>query len=148
MSRPGRVPSGGGTRAEQEIILVYDKHCPFCDHYCRLVRIRENVGRLTLVDARQPSPVMDSITRAGLDIDQGMVAIVAGERYYGADAMHALALLSSRSGAFNRFNAWVFASRRRARWLYPLLRHCRNGLLKLAGRKKVNNLSRAGNERF
>lgn len=133
---------------EKEIILVYDKQCPFCYHYCRLVRIREHVGRLTLVDARQTSPVMDRITRAGLDIDQGMVLIVDGAIYSGADAMQVLALLSSRSGRLSRFNAWVFASRRRARWLYPLLRCCRNGLLKLAGRTKVNNLSRPGNEHF
>lgn len=133
---------------EQQAILVYDKQCPFCEHYCRLVRIRRNVEKFTIVDARQPSPVMDRITRAGLDIDQGMVLILNDELYYGADAIHALALLSSRSGPFNRFNAWVFASRRRARWLYPLLRGCRNTLLRLLGKSKVNNLAQPGNARF
>lgn len=131
-----------------DVVLVYDKQCPFCDHYCRMVRIRQAVGHLELVDAREPSAVMDEITRAGLDIDQGMVLKMGGRLYYGADAIHALSLLGSRSGLFNRFNAWVFSSPRRAQRLYPLLRACRNVLLKCLGKTKVNNLSLPGNERF
>ena len=81
-----------------EIILVYDKQCPACDAYCRLVRIRDTVGDLRIVNARERSEVMDEITAHGLDIDQGMVLKMGGRLYYGADAIHALALISSRSG--------------------------------------------------
>lgn len=132
----------------QEIMLVYDKQCPFCDHYCRLARLRESVGSLTLVDAREDSAIMDEITEAGLDIDQGMVLKMNGRLYYGDDAIHMLALLSSRSGAFNRINYWLFRSPARARVLYPMLRACRNLLLKLLGKTKVNNLALRDNERF
>lgn len=133
---------------DRDIVLVYDRQCPFCEAYSRLVRLRESVGRLRLLDAREPSPEREAITAAGLDIDQGMVLVVDGHYYYGDDAIHVLALLSSRSGLFNRINYWVFSSHRRARVLYPLLRVCRNFLLKLLGKKKVNNLSRPGNDRF
>jgi hypothetical protein len=44
--------------------------------YCNLARIRADVGDLKLVDARDGGPVMEEITRAGLDIDQGMVVKV------------------------------------------------------------------------
>jgi hypothetical protein len=39
----------------REILLVYDKECPLCDAYRRMVRIRESVGTLRLVklDIRQ-----------------------------------------------------------------------------------------------
>lgn len=131
-----------------DAILVYDTQCPFCDHYCRLVRLRDAIGELTLVDARQESEVMEEITQAGLDIDQGMVLKLDGRLYYGDDAIHALALMSSRSGLFNRFNHWIFRSRRRARWLYPWLRRCRNLLLKLLRKTKVNNLSWPNNTHF
>lgn len=134
--------------AGQEVVLVYDKQCPFCDHYSRLVRLRESVGTLMLLDAREASREMELITAAGLDIDQGMVLKVGDRLYYGDDAIHALALLSSRSGLFNRINHWVFSSHQRARVLYPLLRMCRNLLLHLLGKTKVNNLSRPGNDRF
>lgn len=131
-----------------EVLLVYDKQCPFCDYYCSLVRLRESVGQLRLVDARVPSDVMQEITDKGLDIDQGMVLKVGDQLYYGADAVHALALLGTRSGWFNRLNYWVFSSAVAARALYPLLRSCRNLFLHFLGRSRINNLGSAGNHRF
>lgn len=134
--------------AAPEVLVIYDKQCPACDHYCNLVRIRESVGRLVLVDARLGGPVMDEITAAGLDIDQGMVVKVGKEFYYGADAMHALALMGTSRGFFNRVVFWAFRSRRISRILYPILRAGRNLLLKALGRSKINNLGISGNDRF
>lgn len=131
-----------------DILLVYDKQCPACDFYCKLVRIRESVGRLVLVDAREGGPVMDEITAAGLDIDQGMVLKVGDTLHYGDDAIHALALMGTRSGVFNRLAHWTFRSPGRARVLYPILRACRNLLLKLLRITKINNLDIPGNDRF
>ena len=134
--------------AAPEVLVIYDKQCPACDHYCNLVRIRESVGRLVLVDARLGGPVVDEITAAGLDIDQGMVVKVGKELYYGADAMHALALMGTSRGFFNRIVFWAFRSRRISRVLYPMLRAGRNLLLKALGRTKINNLGVSGNDRF
>jgi predicted DCC family thiol-disulfide oxidoreductase YuxK len=134
--------------AGDPILLVYDKQCPACDLYCNLARIRADVGDLTLVDARDGGPEMEEITRAGLDIDQGMVVKVGTQLYYGADAIHALSLMSTRTGFFNRLAFWSFRSRRAARILYPVLRAMRNFLLKLLGKTKINNLRVAGNDRF
>lgn len=134
--------------AREPILLVYDKQCPACDFYCNLARIRESAGRLVLVDARDGGPIMDEITAAGLDIDQGMVLKVGGTLYYGSDAIHMLSLLGTRSGVFNRLTFWAFRSRRVAAVLYPVLRFFRNLLLKLLGRTKINNLEVPGNERF
>lgn len=130
------------------IFVVYDKQCPACDYYCNMVRIRESVGRLELVDARDGGPIMDEITARGLDIDQGMVVKVGDELYYGADAIHVLALMGTNRGFFNRLAYWSFRSKGVSRILYPVLRACRNLLLKLLGRTKVNNLRKPGNERF
>lgn len=133
---------------KEEILLVYDKQCPLCDNYCRVVRLRESVGELKLVDAREPSPVMTEITARGWDIDQGMVLKMGEQLYYGSDAIHALALISSRSGVFNRFNYWMFKSRTLSRIFYPILRSFRNLFLKLLGRTKINNLKLENNARF
>jgi len=130
------------------LLLVYDKDCPACNNYCQMVRIRESVGELQLVDARDPSPVMDEISAAGLDIDDGMVLKMNDQLYYGADAIHALSLISSRSGVFNRLAYWVFKSRRVSQVLYPILRFGRLVLLKLLRRSKINNLNVTGNDRF
>lgn len=132
----------------KEILLVYDEECPVCDDYCRRVRVEDSVGRLRLVNARESSAVMEQITAAGLDIDQGMVLKLDEVLYYGADAIHALALISTSSGFFNRFNHWLFRSKARARVLYPALRAGRNLLLKILRKTKVNNLGMPGNRRF
>src|SRR4029453_17323880 len=130
------------------VLLIYDKQCPACDYYCNMVRIRESVGRLVLVDARDGGPVMDEITARGLDIDQGMVVKVGKELYYGSDAMHVLALMGTNKGFFNRMAYWAFRSRAASKVLYPILRACRNLFLKILGKTKINNLGVAGNERF
>ena len=132
----------------REVLIVYDKQCPACDYYCNLVRIKESVGRLVLVDAREAGPLMDEITSRGLDIDQGMVVKVGDELYYGSDAIHVLALMGTNRGFFNRLAYWSFRSRAVSRVLYPALKACRNLLLKTLGRTKINNLQRSGNDRF
>ena len=131
-----------------EILIVYDRECPACHYYCQLARIRESVGELKLVDAREPSAVMDLITSQGLDIDQGMVLKMGEELYYGADAIHMLSMLSTRAGFFNRLAYLAFRSRRAARLLYPVLRFFRNLLLKLLRKTKIDNLGLGGSPRF
>lgn len=130
------------------IVLVYDKECPACDNYCQIVRIREDIGELVLLDAREPSSVMDEFTALGWDIDQGMVLKIDNRLYYGSDAIHALALISSRSGFFNRMNYWLFKSKTLSHIFYPALRSLRNLLLKLLGKTKINNLRLDNNQRF
>lgn len=125
---------------DEELVLVYDEECPVCSNYCRVLRIREGVGRLTIINARDDSEIMAHITDQGFDIDQGMVLKMGNEFYYGSDAIHALALISSRSGVFNRLNYWIFKSRILSRIFYPVLRFLRNILLKILGKTKINNL--------
>lgn len=132
----------------QPILLVYDKQCPACHYYSQLVRIRESVGELQLIDARQDTEILREITQHSLDIDQGIVLKMGGQFYYGPDAIHALALISSRSGIFNRLSYWMFRSKTLSRYLYPVLRSMRNLLLKVLGKTKINNLNVDGNERF
>jgi predicted DCC family thiol-disulfide oxidoreductase YuxK len=120
--------------------LVYDDECPVCRTYCRYARIRETVGELRLVDARQPGPLMDEITAAGLDIDQGMVLKFKDVVYYGADAIHMLSLLSTRSGVFNRVSFLLFGTRVGAQLLYPAGKAFRNVLLKVLGIGYIRNL--------
>lgn len=132
----------------EEILLVYDRECPVCNAYCQVVNIRESVGDLRIVDARENSKVMEEITSQGLDIDQGMVLKMGGQLYYGADAIHALAMIGSRSGIFNRINYWIFKSKTASSILYPSLRFFRNLLLKILGKTKINNLKIDGNNKF
>ena len=134
--------------SREEILLVYDRECPACNAYCQVVQIRESVGDLRIVDARENSEVLKEITSQGLDIDQGMVLKMGNQLYYGSDAIHTLALIGSRSGAFNRINYWIFKSKTASKILYPILRFFRNLLLKMLGKSKINNLGVEDNDTF
>ncbi len=133
---------------KEPILLIYDKQCPLCDAYCRWTRIRDSIGEIKMIDARHDSEVMAQITEEGLDIDQGMVLKMDGVLYYGTDAIHTLALISSRSNFFNRVTYHIFKSKRLSRILYPVFRFGRKILLRILGLTKINNLQLENNEFF
>ncbi|RBP49614.1 DCC1-like thiol-disulfide oxidoreductase family protein [Arenicella xantha] len=126
--------------------LVYDGECPVCRLYCESIELESSAANLMLVDARQDHELIDEVNKAQLDLDQGMVLEVDGSLYYGAQALHALAGFGRRSGVFNQINYWLFKSESRANRLYPLLRALRNGLLKVRGKPKINNLEQPNND--
>lgn len=130
------------TADSAELILVYDGECPVCNYYRRMLRLRETVGELQVVNARDDSNIMRDITEAGFDIDKGMVLKMHGQLYFGADAMQAISLISSRSGIFNRINYYLFRTPVVARFLYPVLVAGRALLLRLLGRKPIDNLAK------
>lgn len=131
---------------KEDIWLVYDGECPVCKTYCKYIRIREAVGTLHLVDAREPGELMDEITRMGLDIDQGMVLKFKGAIYYGPDAIHMLTLLSTPSGVFNRINYYVFSTKVGSQIFYLLGKTFRTLLLKLLGISYIENLKKDSNK--
>ncbi len=131
-----------------DIYLVYDRECPACEFYCQRVDVSPAAGKLIRVNARRDSSLMDEITSANLDIDAGMVLKKEGTMYYGSDAIHQLALLSSKTGLVNRLAHTLFRHPRIAKLLYPVLAACRNLLLKALRRTRINNLGLIDNERF
>lgn len=131
---------------KEDVWLVYDGECPVCKTYCKYIRIREAVGTLHLVDAREPGELMDEITRMGLDIDQGMVLKFKGAIYYGPDAIHMLTLLSTPSGVFNRINYYVFSTKVGSQIFYLLGKTFRTLLLKLLGISYIENLKKDSNK--
>lgn len=121
-----------------KVWVVYDGECPFCSRYASLVRLRDAMGTVELVDGRRGGPLVNEITAAGLDLNRGMVLKVGGRLYGGAECIHRLALMSSRSDGFNRITATIFRSPTAARLLYPLLRGGRRAVLLLLGRSRMD----------
>jgi predicted DCC family thiol-disulfide oxidoreductase YuxK len=117
--------------------LLYDGECPFCSRYVRHVRLRDAVGHIKLANAREHPTLVDEVQRLGFDVDTGMVLKLDGNYYHGADCIHALALLTTPSGWFNRLNSVVFRSATISKILYPVLRAGRNLTLRLLGRTRL-----------
>ncbi len=125
------------SEAPTGVAIVYDGECPFCSAYVRLVRLREAVGPVELIDARSGHPLVAEAARRGFDLDEGMAMRIGDAWLHGGAVMHRLALMSGPSGTLNRLHAWIFRDARRARLLYPPLRAMRNLTLRLLGRRRI-----------
>ena len=115
-------------------LIIYDGECPFCRNFARLIRLRQAVGPVELLDARSGDARVLAYQRQGYNLNLGMLFVWRGEIHYGGDAMHMLARLSTPVSWFNRLTALLFSPRIAARLAYPLLNLCR--LLGLALRGK------------
>ena len=111
--------------------LVYDGECYFCQHYARLLSVREAIGELALVNARDGGPLVDEVRVLAHDLNDGMALKMGGRWHFGNDALHMLALLSDRRGVFGMVNRLLFGSPRTARLAYPVLKLGRRALLRM-----------------
>ncbi|MDX2263818.1 MAG: DUF393 domain-containing protein [Hyphomicrobiales bacterium] len=125
------------------IEIVYDGACPFCTGYARLIRLREAVGPVRIIDARSDHPLVAEIAAAGHDLDKGMAAKFGGRLYFGDECVHLLATLSEPKGVSNRLMC-LLRSRRLARFAYPIMVGCRNVALFALGHGKINSGARRG----
>lgn len=125
-------------RGQKAITIVYDGECPFCASYVKLLRLRDAVGPVRLVDARTDDPAVRRVQEAGFDLDDGMALLDGDTIWHGEDCINRIALMSTSSGLFNRINAAVFRSPGASKALYAVLRGGRNLALRLMGRKKIN----------
>lgn len=116
------------------LTLLYDGDCPVCKNFVRHMRLKQDIGDLRLLDARQPSDERSRVEVMGLDLNKGFVLFVGEEVYYADRAMQTLALMSSRSGLFNRLTYHIFRHVGLSRVLYPMLATGRLILLRLLGR--------------
>ena len=106
-----------------------------------LYRIRQNVGRVHMIDARESDhPLVREITQRGLDLNEGMAVKWDGRFYYGSDALHVLAMLGSEDGIFSRINGLIFSRPKLARALYPSMVAGRKLTLRMLGRKPIVNI--------
>lgn len=117
--------------------IIYDGECPFCASYVGMLRLRENIKDIQLIDARDAAQSVQAMQERGMDINDGMLVIYKDEIYYGPDAMNILSLLTSENAFFNRVIAFFFRSKWSSRTLYPVCRFFRNIALAVLGRKKI-----------
>lgn len=118
--------------------VYYDGECPFCARYVSLLRLREAIGPVNLVNVRDDLSILDELQKQGFNLDRGMVVDISGKRLGGADAVNQLALLSTPSTLFNRLNKWIMSIPFLAVLLYPILRMGRWCALFFMGREQIS----------
>ena len=124
--------------AKDPTLIVYDGECPFCSNYIKFMRLRDSIGPVELIDAREGGEVVGQLAALGYDLDEGMALRLHGQWFHGADCVNRLALLSGKSNFANKMNAILFSSPLIAKASYPFLRFGRNMTLRLLGRSKIN----------
>jgi len=123
---------------KSEIKIIYDGECPLCQNYVRLVKLREIIDDVQLIDARTNPDYVSAMNDKGLNIDQGMLVVYGDALYYGADAMHILSMLSNPKSWINAFIAFFFKNKTLAKLLYPICKAFRNAVLFILRRTKIN----------
>lgn len=119
------------------IVLIYDGECPFCRNYVHILRLRNAAGDVRLINARDGGEFVSAARQQGLDLNEGMAMLYAGNWYHGADCMQMLSLMTGPVGLLNTTLARIFRHPGRARLLYPVLRCGRNISLKILGKRKI-----------
>jgi predicted DCC family thiol-disulfide oxidoreductase YuxK len=113
------------------LYLIYDDECPLCRNSAHALNIKHAVGNLVLINAREAHPLIDATYERGFDLDQGIVVIYHQQYYFGADAVHFLAMLNSPIGFVNKIAATLFSNRLTATILYPIIKSIRRFFLAL-----------------
>lgn len=117
--------------------IIFDGDCPFCSRYTKYVRLQKAIGHVQLIDARNGGPEVEQAIAKGFNLDDGMVLVIGENHYHGADCLNRLALMSSKSGFFNRLNYLLFRSRTVSKVAYPVLRAGRNLTLRMLGKSQL-----------
>jgi predicted DCC family thiol-disulfide oxidoreductase YuxK len=126
---------------DEAALIIYDGDCIFCQNYARLVRLRDTVGKVEMLDARSSDPRVERYWRKGYDLNEGMLFVYQGKVYHGSDAVFVLAGLSSSTSWFNRLNRAIFSRRAAATTLYPLLKLGRRVTLLARGKGLISEPS-------
>ena len=123
---------------ECEVVIVHDGECPICSNYVQFIKIRENVGEVSLINAREDRALGEELYSQGINLDDGMAVMYRSNWYHGYMAMYILATLSKDITSLQKLHNMVFAYKGLASILYPILRIGRNITLFLLGREKID----------
>ena len=103
-----------------------------------MLRLKEAVGHVILINARDGGKYVDAAIENGLDLNEGMALLYDNAWYHGSDCMNVLSLLTTPIGFLNKTTARIFRNPQRANYLYPILRFGRNVTLKILGVRQIS----------
>jgi len=125
------------------IYLIYDGECLICRHSAQALRIKNSVGQLQTINARTNHELVNEVEQLGYDLNEGMIVKYHEQLYYGSDAVHLLALLSSHADWFNKLNAFLFKYKTMTIVTYPVFKTMRKLLLWMRNTPKILRKSKS-----
>jgi len=119
------------------IYLIYDHECLVCRNTVLALRIQKSKGKLETINARTKHPLVLLANSKGYDLNEGMILKYQDKFYYGKDALHMLAFLTSPVNWFNKLNMMLFRSKFLAYLFYPVFKSIRKILLRIRGTPEI-----------
>lgn len=119
---------------EDRILIAYDGDCPFCQSYVRMKRLKELGLHVELCNLRDYPDLIAEMRAKGMEPNEGIFVRYGGREYFADDAMMMIESMSVSSGVLGAFFKWSFASKKRAKIIYPILkfgRACVLGILRV-----------------
>jgi predicted DCC family thiol-disulfide oxidoreductase YuxK len=114
-------------------VIVYDGDCPFCRSYISLMKLREAVGKVDLVDARAGGGAVNMLNAKGFDLNEGMAVIFGDKIYYGADAIVFISIMTHPLRPSSKMLAMLLRNKTRATIIYPIMKLGRQMTLRMLG---------------
>ena len=118
----------------ESAVILYDGECPVCGEYLNLLRLRELVDEVQLVNARERPDLVEQLRAVGYEINDGIVLAHEGGIVYGASALSVIAQLGESKRTINRASAAIFRVPLLGEIFYVVLKAGLKLLLLLLGR--------------
>jgi predicted DCC family thiol-disulfide oxidoreductase YuxK len=122
-----------------ETVVIYDGECPFCRSYASLMKLREVVGDVALVNARDGGRWVEALNEQGYDLNDGMAVIFGDKVYYGDDAVVFISSMSTDSSLLARCLTRLLRNKTRARIVYPVMKLGRRLTLHVLGIRPIGS---------
>ena len=68
---------------KNELWIVYDGQCPFCNTYVRMIKLKKSFNKVTLLDAREGGAVVNEIKKIPLNLNLGIVLKINQSYFHG-----------------------------------------------------------------
>jgi len=107
------------------IDIYYDKECPFCNQYAKLIALKKDHS-INIKNAREHLEILKEFKTKGFDINNGVIVVCNDNIYQGSDAIVFLDKLDKKSSIYDN---WFFK-----KVCYPAIKFTRFILLKIFGR--------------
>ena len=118
-------------------VILYDGDCPVCGEYLNMMKIRELVNGVKLVNARTRPDLVDRLRALGYEVNEGIVLAHEGGIVFGATALSLIAQLGESRRMINRASATVFRIPVFGEAFYVVLKTGRKLLLRLLRRELI-----------
>ena len=86
--------------------IYYDGDCPFCDNYVSLLKLKDTVGDVKLINLRESKKDKDRLLKKGLTLIKDGCA-TGTKLFQGAQAVQNWHVFRQQ-GPFNKINKFIF----------------------------------------